>query len=178
MRPQLIIPFLLALAVPAASLAQGSLCNPCVDPPLDDIRSPFQSPRDTTVIRAEDMRQLGVIDVAEMIRRGEGGGLNSLDYAATRELGIARIRLQANGRCPRTADNGAGLRIEGADGVWHGSSDFAVQLAGDGGTGARKTLIWYGPAADAAGAAALEVAVSRIDAGGGAATGDVAGTRR
>jgi len=56
---------LLALSA-AAALAQESLCNPCVDPPVIR-RDNFVSPGATNVIRAEDMRNLGVVSVADLI---------------------------------------------------------------------------------------------------------------
>lgn len=56
------------LAVPAA--AQESLCNPCVDPGPDRIRrSDFVSPSNTIIVTADDMRNLGVVSVADMVRQ-------------------------------------------------------------------------------------------------------------
>jgi len=54
------------LAVVAS--AQESLCNPCVDPPVNRINRPgFNSTDSTVIVTAEDMRNLGVISVAEMV---------------------------------------------------------------------------------------------------------------
>lgn len=52
----------------SGGLAQESLCNPCVDPPVNRIRrSDFAPPGSTVTVTAEDMRNLGVTSVAEMI---------------------------------------------------------------------------------------------------------------
>jgi hypothetical protein len=49
------------------SQAQGSLCNPCVDPPT--IRRDFSIADSTTVVTAEEMRSLGVVSVADMVKQ-------------------------------------------------------------------------------------------------------------
>src|SRR5262245_42027132 len=59
-----IVPFL-------AVSAQESLCNPCVDPPVNGIRrDDFTDPtrtNETVIISAEDMRNLGINSVSDMI---------------------------------------------------------------------------------------------------------------
>jgi hypothetical protein len=56
-----------------AASAQQSLCNPCVDPPASQLRRngwiDFSGPvrtNATVIVTAEDMRNLGVVSVAEM----------------------------------------------------------------------------------------------------------------
>ena len=48
-------------------LAQGSLCDPCVDPPT--IRRDFSIADSTTVVTAEDIRSLDVVSVADMLKQ-------------------------------------------------------------------------------------------------------------
>jgi hypothetical protein len=64
---------LLLAALPSVGAAQESLCNPCVDPRLRPMRPfEFSSPGARSVVTAEDMRKLGVISVADMIRQLPG----------------------------------------------------------------------------------------------------------
>ena len=65
-----IVPFL-------AASAQESLCNPCVDVPVnlirrDDFTDPTRT-NETVIIRAEDMRNLGIISVSDMIMQLRNG---------------------------------------------------------------------------------------------------------
>jgi hypothetical protein len=60
----------IAASTPALAQEQESLCNPCVDAPINRInRGGFQPVTPgTTVITAEQMRSLGVVSVADMVR--------------------------------------------------------------------------------------------------------------
>ena len=58
----------LAATLCAAASAQESLCNPCVDAPVNRIRrDDFQRTNATVTVTAEDMRNLGVTSVADMV---------------------------------------------------------------------------------------------------------------
>jgi hypothetical protein len=61
----------IAASTPALAQEQESLCNPCVDAPINRInRGGFQPlTPGTTVITAEQMRSLGVVSVADMVRQ-------------------------------------------------------------------------------------------------------------
>jgi hypothetical protein len=58
------------MLIAAPAVSQESLCNPCVDPPVNGIRRPdFMQTNSTVIITAEDMRNLGVTSVAEMVQQ-------------------------------------------------------------------------------------------------------------
>lgn len=78
---------LLLPAWPTAGQAQGSLCNPCVDPPVQGGRS------GPNVVTPEHMRELGVISVDEMIRQlpGNVSLAPDADNPYGRAFGDARV---------------------------------------------------------------------------------------
>jgi hypothetical protein len=67
MRRNLLARLALTFVPFVAASAQESLCNPCVDPPLIRRNDFNNGPNGTIIIRAEDMRNLGVTSVAEMV---------------------------------------------------------------------------------------------------------------
>jgi hypothetical protein len=77
-----------ALLIAMPGLAQESLCNPCVDPPVRKIQPDFTSPNQTVTVTAEDMRNLGVITVADMV--------NQLTAAAENEAAAAAAAAAAD----------------------------------------------------------------------------------
>jgi hypothetical protein len=63
-----------SLSAVSAAVAQDSLCNPCYDPPVNFherriIGEPASGIRNTTVITAEEMRNLGIRSVADRVNR-------------------------------------------------------------------------------------------------------------
>lgn len=66
--------FAVVLALlPSFAAAQGTLCNPCVDPgvgsPGQQFRNADPLSRATRTVTAEDMRRLGIVSAADMLRQ-------------------------------------------------------------------------------------------------------------
>ena len=86
---RIFLPSLALTLVPfVAALAQESLCNPCVDPPLIRRNEFIEINRSnrTIIVTAEDMRNLGVTSVAEMVSQLPSNTTGS-PYASSVSLG-------------------------------------------------------------------------------------------
>jgi hypothetical protein len=66
------------LSLTSAVGAQQSLCNPCVDPPLNrpltapgglQLQRNYGNPNPTTIVTSEDLRRIGIVSVADMIEQ-------------------------------------------------------------------------------------------------------------
>ena len=165
-RPILLLPaFFLNPA--ATSLGQESLCDPCVDVPSrlhqpyrltgPDTR-PFeqqfeQQPeqRETTIIRAEDMRELGVVPVSEMMRQLPSN-------LTTSTCPVTRV---AAG--PSFTFDGAASGWSSA--LWFGSRSFSVNLREDGTYNGGDKFFWYSQGFEPEQASELQVEIRRLDAG-------------
>ncbi len=85
----LLTSLVLTLVPFVAALAQESLCNPCVDPPLigRDGFNEFNRTNRTITVTPADMRRLGVTSVADMVNQLPGN--TTSPYATPFSLGSA-----------------------------------------------------------------------------------------
>jgi hypothetical protein len=68
---QLTLTYVFAFTPVAVASAQGSLCNPCIDPSIGGPGRSYGEAVGTRNITAEDLRALGLISAADMLSQGE-----------------------------------------------------------------------------------------------------------
>lgn len=156
----------------AAAQGRGSLCNPCVDPPLGAPRQfhNVDSVSGSRSITAADMQRLGLVGAADMLAqlpsnvRVEGGF--SLD-AVLAEQGVVRALVQLELAPPLIYETAVTAPVESVWRAWTTSAGLSAWLAPLADVELRiggKLRVAFDPAAGLGGVTAVENEILAYDA--------------